>query len=325
MNSIPNFVMMIGLPGSGKTYRAHRLSEQFGCDFIVCSSDEYRQRLFGSERDQEHNDAVFRQLHRDIKEYLSSGKNVIFDATNVSAKKRYAFLDSISSISCKKIAYVMPVGVQKSKERDALRERSVGFHVINKFASAFQFPQKYEGWDLICIDGYDTLSSPSFVGDKRLKDLAWARMHGFDQQNPHHRYDLSEHCERVAQAFPKDSIEYQAGILHDIAKTFPWVRTFSEDEIAHYYGHDCQGALWLLENLEILKCNTWDDVFEILFLVNWHMKIKDIKGSPKAYAKYKKMFGDERFERLLAFNRADGAATGFSAEEHKRISKGEII
>ena len=253
MNSMPNFVMMIGLPGSGKTYRAHRLGEQFGCNFVVCSSDEYRQRLFGSERDQEHNDVVFRRLHNDIKEYLSSGKNVIFDATNVSAKKRYAFLDSISSIPCKKIAYVMPVGVQKSKERDVLRERSVGFHVINKFASAFQFPQKYEGWDLICIDGYDTLSSPSFIGNKRLKDLAWARMCGFDQQNPHHRYDLSEHCERVAQAFPKDSIEYQAGALHDIAKTFPWVRTFSEDQTAHYYGHDCQGTLWLLENLEILK------------------------------------------------------------------------
>lgn len=81
-----NFIMMIGLPASGKSYKAETLSKLYNAH--IHSSDKLRLELFGDENIQDKNNELFAELHRRIKKDLSVGKSVIYDATNISYKRR---------------------------------------------------------------------------------------------------------------------------------------------------------------------------------------------------------------------------------------------
>ena len=91
------FVMMCGLPGSGKSTYADELARKEG--FIVHSSDKIREEL-GDVNDQSKNEQVFTILHKRIKDDLRSEKNVIYDATNINRKRRVAFLRELKHILC---------------------------------------------------------------------------------------------------------------------------------------------------------------------------------------------------------------------------------
>jgi predicted kinase len=94
----PIFVMVVGLPGSGKsTY-----IEKFYSDYCVHSSDAIREELSGDVNNQDINKQVFDTLHKRVKADLAAGKNVVYDATNISWKRRKAFVQELNSISCYK-------------------------------------------------------------------------------------------------------------------------------------------------------------------------------------------------------------------------------
>ena len=150
------FIMMVGIPGSGKSYYANKYLEEnkFDLPTVIISSDDYRKRLFGDENDQTHNSVLFNIINSDIRKYLISGVNVIFDATNTSLKNRLNTLRNIHGVNCDKIAWVIATPVDKCIEQDKNRERSVGVDVINKFVRSYQFPQKFEGFNHIWINDY---------------------------------------------------------------------------------------------------------------------------------------------------------------------------
>ena len=79
----PTMTMMVGLAASGKSTYAKKLAND--TDAIILSSDAIRWELFGDETDQEHNQQVFQELHERAKECLCDGRNVIYDATNISS------------------------------------------------------------------------------------------------------------------------------------------------------------------------------------------------------------------------------------------------
>lgn len=98
----PIFTMLCGLPGSGKSTYAKKLSQE--TKSIVCSSDAIREELCGDENLQENNEDVFKILHKRIKENLKIGNNVVYDATNINSKRRRAFLSELKRIECVKNA-----------------------------------------------------------------------------------------------------------------------------------------------------------------------------------------------------------------------------
>ena len=75
----PTLIVMVGLPGSGKSTIAKQLAED-NPNTLIFSSDAYREKICGDENDQSNNDLVFRTLHKDLREALLLGKNCIFDA-----------------------------------------------------------------------------------------------------------------------------------------------------------------------------------------------------------------------------------------------------
>ena len=96
---------MVGLVASGKSTKAKELSEIYNA--AIFSSDALREEMFHNVNDQEHNQELFVELHRRIKNCLRSGRNAIMDATNLNYKKRMSFLSELKNIPCEKICVLM--------------------------------------------------------------------------------------------------------------------------------------------------------------------------------------------------------------------------
>lgn len=137
------FYMLIGLPGSGKSEIARQLADG---NTIVLSSDAIRKEFYGDETIQDDPAKVFEEMQRRTIAALKDGKNVVYDATNISRKKRKHLLSSIT-IPCQKIAYVIWARYETCLARDNSRNRNVGESVIRRMLLNFQPPYYDEGWD----------------------------------------------------------------------------------------------------------------------------------------------------------------------------------
>lgn len=307
--------ILVGIPGSGKTYIGKQRALATGA--VILSSDEYRLKLFGDENDQAHNQEVFTALYKDARKYLAEGKDIIFDATNTTLKARHTIFDQLKGLSgIRYVAIVLPTPYEKCVEQDAFRTRTVGRKVVYKFYSSFQFPQKFEGFDEIEIYGYT--DKPKFNGERGLELFDY--MCNIDQQNPHHLWSLGNHCGNVAYPYSTDNPEFTAGFFHDVGKLF--TKTVDEQNIAHYYSHDSIGTYFLLTNLELISRTeyTWDDIYEVLFFVNYHMKAHKDFRTAKAEKKYRTLFGDDLYDRLILFADRDVEASG-TESFHEELTK----
>lgn len=325
-----NLYVMVGLPGAGKSYKAAQISKAISLTksaVRIASSDAIRERLFGDANDQSHNKAVFNTLYSDVRNWLREGNSVIIDSTNTTLKARkqvFAGVAEVKEYIDKVIAVVVAPPIEKVIAQDRQRERRVGEEVINKFLYSFQFPQKFEGFDEIWLNDY---TEESIMGwNKPLNLDVNERMEHFDQQNKHHLYTVGDHCaETYGEVFahisdiPDNDHRYYwfvnmlfAARFHDVGKLF--TQTIDENGQAHYNNHDSVGTYFLVSHADIIRGveekSEWDDLYEVLFFVNYHMRAhRDFCGE-KAEKKYRKIFGDERFDMLMLFAECDRLASG---------------
>ena len=141
---MPTFYMLIGFPGSGKSTYAKKLAEK---GVIVVSSDELREDKMTQINDKK----VFQKMRNIIKENLLLGKDVVADATNVTASKRASFLNELYKIPCKKIAIWVKRDVNVCIEQNSNRENKVPNVAIYTSAKRFIEPSLDEGFDEIMI------------------------------------------------------------------------------------------------------------------------------------------------------------------------------
>ena len=125
----------------------------------------------------------------------------------------------------------------------------------------------------------------------------------------HHTQLLGKHCKTVAkkiQEYSNDSNLINVGLYHDVGKLF--TQTYKEnDPNAHYYNHANVGTYELMCNAGIFDCyNEYDKKLTLdwLFYINYHMHMFNIK-TEKAERKWRKIFGDIKFENLQIINKAD--------------------
>ena len=303
-------ILMVGLPGSGKSYYANMLCREAKTPTVVLSSDDYRKRLFGNENDQEHNDQVFKTLYADMRKYLISHVDIIFDATNTSLKARMRIINELRGIECEKEAYVICTPIEKCIEQDAGRERKVGEDVIWKFVRSFQCPQTYEGFSKVVLVGIKPEHNGRALGN------IYTQMLQFNQNNPHHIYNLFEHCSRLARNYDEDTPEYIAAMLHDVGKLF--TKSTDESGISHYYNHDSVGAYYVLTHNELLPDTKY--ILPVLHYIQYHMKAHNDFVGGKAERKYRKLFGDRRFDQLIQFAEYDKMASG-TYDKHEQLMK----
>ena len=83
----PRLLLLAGLPGTGKSSFARRITAQH--PFLTIESDRMRKTLFPRPQyDFAENRRLFNACHRLIDEFLGQGYPVIFDATNIRERDR---------------------------------------------------------------------------------------------------------------------------------------------------------------------------------------------------------------------------------------------
>ena len=299
---LTNFIMLVGLPGSGKSTYAKELADEYNA--VICSSDEIRKELFDNENVQDKNDEVFRLLHKRIKDNLMNRKSVIYDATNINSKRRRVFLSELKNILCFKRCIIMATPFEMCLENNLKRDRTVPLTAIEKMYMNWNTPYWFEGWDDIDI---------RYLGNKQHWSSYYNIDHfikshmNYNQDNPHHTMTLGEHCKAVGERLKYDITLYYAGLLHDCGK--PFTKSFvnfkgEETDIAHYYQHHCVGAY---DSLFFKYSN-----LDVSILINLHMMPyfweKDTNNGEKTRQKYKKLWGDELYNDVMLLHEADRKA-----------------
>lgn len=281
-------LMLVGISGSGKSTRAQRLSTEMGA--AIVSSDSIRAELWGNEKEQKNPQKVFQLAHRRVREFLCEGKDVIFDATNLSARRRSAFLKEMKQISptnCFGVEVEL-VPPYKCIEADKKRDRSVGEVVIRRQVSQFCVPSFYEGWNWIRFryPSYkDALSLDSIIAQHRgtIAD---------EHENPHHRLTISAHmtkCDEIAQKLGANDEVCVAARYHDIGKYFTKVYRRNSD-IAHFFGHENVGTYLYLCSATAQETDQ-KEVLATAFLIQHHMD-RFMRGGVENYEKFLATLGE---------------------------------
>lgn len=312
----PIFIQMVGISGSGKSYHAQELAKKYNA--IIHSSDALRKEFYGDESIQDNPQKIFTELHQRIKKDLIKGRNVIMDATNLSMKRRMAFLQELKRIPCEKEVVIVLASRDKCIEQNDARERKVPHSVIDKQIKQFQCPQKFEGWDNIRF-AFEKLDDCLEVA--KLLDKC-----DIPHDNPHHKLNIKEHMVAAASMrdiHKNDVVVEIAAKYHDIGK--PFCKEFKDSrgnpsESAHYYNHHNVSAYLFLCSLArsavcsdcweamapVAKDAYWSLVLEVCFLINYHMEEFLRKG--ESYKKFKRLIGEEKAERLHILHECDLAA-----------------
>lgn len=285
-------IFLCGLPGSGKSYHALRLSKEYGA--TIYSSDAIREELFGNENSQEDNNLVFETLHDRIITCLKNGNSAIYDACNINYKRRMSFLQKINNINCEKIIYIIATPYKKCIENNSKRSRVVPVKVITDMCKNFHIPYYFEGWDKINLLYNDSCDNNKIFNFSEFN---------IDQDNPHHTMSIANHCLMTSVLLlSEDSILFEAGLLHDIGKKFTKSFLNSKREmssVAHYYNHEYVSAYDSL----FYESESNDKILRAVYIM-LHMYPFSFK-TEKVINKYKKLWGDDLFNNVMKLHEAD--------------------
>jgi len=294
------FIMTVGLPSAGKSKGSNVLSEYEG--FETHSSDNLRKELYGDVNYQDKNEELFKELHKRIKKDLSEGKNVIYDACNISYKRRMEFLRQINYIKCGKECWLFATPYNDCVLEDNKRERSVGQEVITKMYKNFYVPQYYEGWDNIKIVWNFKNTNFDIVA-------YLAELDEINQETPYHTLTIGEHMDSTYDKLKNLTDNHKLMVvaqIHDIGKLF--CKEYNEKKgYCTYYQHHLVGAY---DALFYLKKNKWNDneILEMCNYIQWHMKPFETENNIKSKDKFIKLVGKEFYDNLLLLHSADKLA-----------------
>lgn len=322
------FVMLVGIAGAGKSTLAKVLMH--GSDGLYLSSDALRLEMFGNENNQENNSKVFVEMAKRTREALQDGTSVIYDATNISRKRRRGLLQQLPKNIHKRVIY-MATDITVTKYQNRQRDRVVPSHVIDAMYKGLQVPIYSEGWNLINIiipnktqfadssiqeikhnvmtnqrkDGIMKYLAGRFPEFKNILDMA--------QDSTYHSFSVSRHTyyvyEHVFDNYHEEDRELMlwVALLHDTGKYFckSFVNRKGEQvRYANFIGHDHVSAQLAVHMLSRLKYDS-EFIHKATTLIQFHMYLLDEKASREKLLGY---VGQEMFDKLEFLRNADTLA-----------------
>jgi len=166
------FIMLIGLPGSGKsTYIKNSISLEYpDKEFFIASTDNkieewalknnmnYTQawQSISESKDENLSMKTFeKKMFEEMKNAILENKDIIVDRTNMSSKVRKKFLELIPK-SYSKIAVVFKISSEELNNRLKKREQETGKHipdfVMSSMSKSYEEPTKEEFDKIIFVE-----------------------------------------------------------------------------------------------------------------------------------------------------------------------------
>lgn len=151
----PEIIVLVGLPGSGKSTWIKNTLAKSDLDYVVVSSDDEIERMAAA--DGKTYDDVFQKyigratgmMKQNFKDAVNNGRSIIWDQTNMSPKKRRGILQQVPS-NYRKIAVAFEVDDEELNRRLTKRAetgKTIPPHVIKSMAKSYVPPSKAEGFD----------------------------------------------------------------------------------------------------------------------------------------------------------------------------------
>lgn len=131
-------LILVGPPASGKSTWGKEFASANGVVYV--STDSIRAEIGKGESDQSVSGAAFAVARNRVTRALSTGKNVMIDATSVDTKARKDWIGLGRQFNAYIIAVAFEVPKEELFRRNAQRERHVPEEIIEKFVARYQRP-----------------------------------------------------------------------------------------------------------------------------------------------------------------------------------------
>lgn len=146
-------VVLSGPPGCGKSTICKRIKRTWQHKhFVTICPDEIREELCNGDRScQDKNAAVFRIAFERLEEAAQSGKDVIFDSTAVSVKRRRPLLEVAKKHGMFAYAMAIEIPLEQIKQQNKGRKWEVPEFVIDRMFNQYVRPSEEEGFDRVKV------------------------------------------------------------------------------------------------------------------------------------------------------------------------------
>lgn len=145
---------------------------------------------------------------------------------------------------------------------------------------------------------------------------------GFDQRNPHHRWDVYTHSVKTAALVPPSPALRLAALLHDVGK--PASFFLDERGIGHFYGHDRLGVPLAERAMARLRLDNATRERAAILISRHHLPVEPTR---RWAGRWLSRLGEECFFQLLALKGADASACAppLKAEESAPLERAEAL
>lgn len=162
-----NFIILTGIPGSGKSSWAKDFAKRSKDFYAYVSSDEMRGMLTGNEGDISKDGVIWGVLYKTLDVLLTKNVNIIFDATSYNKKARRKLFNIVEKFDYTVEAMVFDTPLEVCLRRNQERTRKVPENVIQYMYDMFEYPEFSEGFSAINRLSYPATRINNFDPDGR--------------------------------------------------------------------------------------------------------------------------------------------------------------